>query len=147
MARFFHYLAAVVWTVSRNTSHCNFQLSTQFSFQVYNFISNFTYQNDDIWYPVGDPGFPVWGAPSRWGGANLRCGHFLTKMYAKTKELDPVGGGGGAPEAPPGSANDTACRFGFKQCNLIFIQFKNMKFARSGKLCHNDMISSNKTVH
>ena len=29
------------------------------------------------------------------------------KTYAKTKELDPIGGaGGGAPAAPPGSAND-----------------------------------------
>ena len=51
-----------------------------------------------------DPGFPVEGAPSRWGGANLQHGHFLAKMYAKTKELDPIGGG--APAAPPRSAND-----------------------------------------
>ena len=41
---------------------------------------------------VADPGFPVGGTPSRWGGANLRCGYFLAKMYAKMKELDPVGG-------------------------------------------------------
>ena len=35
---------------------------------------------------------------SRWGGANLQHGHFLAKMYARTKELDPVGGrAGGAP--------------------------------------------------
>ena len=38
------------------------------------------------------------------GGANLRHVHFLAKMYAKMKEIDPVGGGG-APAAPPGSAN------------------------------------------
>ena len=37
------------------------------------------------------------------GGANLRCGHFSAKTYAKTEELDPVGGR--APAAPPGSAN------------------------------------------
>ena len=44
---------------------------------------------------------------SRWGvgGANLRCGHFSAKTCVKTKELDPVGGGGHAPVAPPGSAN------------------------------------------
>ena len=36
-------------TVSRNTSHCNFQLLTQISFQIYNFISNITNQNYDIW--------------------------------------------------------------------------------------------------
>ena len=43
---------------------------------------------------------------SRWGGggADLQCGHFSTKTYAKTKELDPVGGRVLA--APPASAND-----------------------------------------
>ena len=40
-----------------------------------------------------DPGFPVGGAPTHWGGANLQHVHFLVKMYAKTKEIDPVGGG------------------------------------------------------
>ena len=30
------------------------------------------------------------------GGRRPPSGHFLTKMYAKTKELDPVWGGGGA---------------------------------------------------
>ena len=55
---------------------------------------------------MADPGFPVGGgAPTHWGGANLRRVHFLVKMYAKMKEMDPVGGGGGAPAAPPGSAN------------------------------------------
>ena len=38
--------------------------------------------------------FPLGGAEPL-GGADLQCGHFLAKMYAKTKELDPVGGGGG----------------------------------------------------
>ena len=36
------------------------------------------------------------------GGANLRRVHFLAKTYAKTKEIDPVGGGR-ALVAPPGS--------------------------------------------
>ena len=55
-------------------------------------------------HSVADPGFPVGGAPSCWGGgANLRHGYFLAKMYSKTKELDPVGGvrAGGAPLDPP----------------------------------------------
>ena len=51
---------------------------------------------------MADPGFPVGGG----GGANLRRGHFLGKMYAKMKELDPVGGGGARAAAPPRSAND-----------------------------------------
>ena len=34
--------------VSRNTSHCNFQLLIQIYFQIYNFVSNITNQNDDI---------------------------------------------------------------------------------------------------
>ena len=37
------------------------------------------------------------------GGADLRRIHFLAKTYVKTKEMDPVGG---APAAPPGSANE-----------------------------------------
>ena len=57
---------------------------------------------------VADPGFPFgWGGGKRQavaGGADLRHGHFSAKIYAKTKELDPVGGG--APVAPPRSAND-----------------------------------------
>ena len=49
--------------------------------------------------------FPLGGADPR-GDAYLRCGHFLAKMYVKTKELGPVGGAReGAPAAPPGSAN------------------------------------------
>ena len=42
-------------------------------------------------YPVADPGFPIGGG----GGTDLRCGHFSVKTCVKTKELDPVGGGGG----------------------------------------------------
>ena len=37
--------------------------------------------------PVADPGFPVGG------DANLQRVHFSAKTYAKTKEMDPVGGG------------------------------------------------------
>ena len=32
------------------------------------------------------------GACTHWGGVDLRCGHFLVKMYAKIKELGPIGG-------------------------------------------------------
>ena len=39
------------------------------------------------------------------GGADLRHVCFSVKTNAKTKELDPVGGWGHAPVAPPGSAN------------------------------------------
>ena len=48
---------------------------------------------------MADPGFPVGGAPTRWGGTNLRHIHFSAKTYAKMKEIDPVGGAraGGAP--------------------------------------------------
>ena len=44
---------------------------------------------------VADPGFPIGGAPTHWGGTDLQCVHFLVKTYAKTKEMDPVGGGVG----------------------------------------------------
>ena len=55
---------------------------------------------------VADPGFPVGGYRAVRGGASLRCVCFSVKMYAKIKELDPVGGD--VPVAPPnspGSAN------------------------------------------
>ena len=56
-------------------------------------------------FTVADPGFPVGGgrAPVR-GGVDLRCGHFSVKMYAKTKELGPIGGMHRA--CPPRSANE-----------------------------------------
>ena len=49
---------------------------------------------------MADPGFPVGGAPTRWGGTNLRHVHFSAKTFAKMKEIDPVGGGGGRRGAP-----------------------------------------------
>ena len=42
-----------------------------------------------------DPGFSVEGGRGPilgGGGFGLQCGHFSVKMYAKTKELGPVGG-------------------------------------------------------
>ena len=46
-----------------------------------------------------------WGGRRRavWGGADLQRGHFSAKTYAKTKELDPVGGvrAGSTPLDPP----------------------------------------------
>ena len=44
------------------------------------------------YYSVADPGFPVGARGPVGGGVDPRCGHFLVKMYAKTKELGPVGG-------------------------------------------------------
>ena len=60
-----------------------------------------------------------WGAPTHWGGANLRHVHFLAKMYAKIKEIDPVGGA--CAMAPPGSANALVpCGFfRMEKCNNI----------------------------
>ena len=50
-------------------------------------------------WPIQD--FPLGGAPTHWGGADLRRIHFSVKTYAKTKEMNPVGGGGGhVPVAP-----------------------------------------------
>ena len=61
--------------------------------------SQSTESTESIKRAVADLGFPVGGVLTHWGGANLRCIHFLAKTYAKTKEIDPVGGvhAGGAP--------------------------------------------------
>ena len=53
---------------------------------------------------VVDPGFPVGGRRPRSGGANSRGGYILKNLYVKRKNLDPWRGG--APAAPPGSANE-----------------------------------------
>ena len=37
------------------------------------------------------------GVDPFWGGFGLQCGHFSVKMYAKTKELGPVGACAGTP--------------------------------------------------
>ena len=42
---------------------------------------------------VADPEFPVWGCQPHWGRADVWCGGFVAKIYAKTKELGPIGGG------------------------------------------------------
>ena len=39
---------------------------------------------------VADPGFPVAGCRAVGEGTDLRREHFSAKIYAKTKELDPV---------------------------------------------------------
>ena len=64
----------------------------QYNVAIATFISLYTRQWRIQDFPLG-------------GGANLQRVHFSTKTYAKTKEIDPVGGAraGGAP--PPGSAN------------------------------------------
>ena len=72
-------------------------------------------------YTVADPGFPGWG------GANLRRVHFSVKMYAKTKEMDPVGGR--APAAPPpGSANDQQPRYKYNVENKLNSQLGKDQF-------------------
>ena len=65
---------------------------------------------------VADPGFPIGGAPTHWGGTNLQCIHFLAKTYVKMKEIDPVGGGGRRRRRPPGSANGL---YILKECSKL----------------------------
>ena len=48
---------------------------------------------------VADPGFPIGGCRPVGGAANLRRVHCSVKTYAKTKEIDPVGGH--MPAVPP----------------------------------------------
>ena len=42
---------------------------------------------------MADPGFPIGGHQPVREAIDLQRGHFLVKMYAKTKELGPAGGG------------------------------------------------------
>ena len=61
-------------------------------------------------YSVADPGFPVGGAPTLWGGgaSTPEAAKFLKICMSKRKNLDPWGGGAGG---APGSANDISCIF------------------------------------
>ena len=75
---------------------------------------------------MADPEFPMGGAPTCWGGANLRCIHFLAKTYAKTKEMDPAGGH--VPVAPPGSATDHYAHFVDKSDKNPYFEQGNWHF-------------------
>ena len=55
-----------------------------------NFVAVEGREKKNIWmFPSGGSRISHWR-----GGADLRRGRFLAKMYAKTKELDPIGGQG-----------------------------------------------------
>ena len=41
---------------------------------------------------VADPGFPVGGAWTSWGGVDFRGSYISKILYAKTKESGPLGG-------------------------------------------------------
>ena len=59
----------------------------------------------DLQYSGGSR-ISCWGGAEPLGGTDLQCGCFSAKMYAKTKELDSIGGGHHIPVVPPlGSAN------------------------------------------
>ena len=66
---------------------------------------------------MADPGFPVGRHGPIRGDVDLRCGHFSAKMYAKMKEMGPIGGR--ALGTPPRSAS------------RLHFTFKNFKVRRS----------------
>ena len=66
-----------------------------------NFSCYFTSKMGVVPISVADPGFPVGGVHPLGGGMDLRRGHFSVKMYAKTKELGPIGGGVRLARPPP----------------------------------------------
>ena len=66
---------------------------------LYTYVQALTLRFDNNKHLQGSGGSRI----SRWGRANLRLEHFSAKMYAKMKELDPVGGAhtGSTPLGPP----------------------------------------------
>ena len=52
-------------------------------------------------FTVANPGFPIGGhGPIGGGGVDLQHGCFSAEMYAKMKELGPMGGGACSQHAP-----------------------------------------------
>ena len=67
---------------------------------------------------VADPGFPVWGVPTLWGG-----GYVSKNVYVKMKESGPLGGAHWW--QPPGSTNEMAPPSQIPGLNLT--QFSNIR--------------------
>ena len=85
----------VILLGNMNISHRNPQIGHHFSYISYILAG-------------ADPGFPI-----GMRGADVRCGRFLAKMYAKSKELGVLSGGGvvwGFRDRPLGSAYVLAIR-------------------------------------
>ena len=58
---------------------------------------------------MADPGFPIGGVPTRWGGRQPLTRTLFSENVCKNERNGSCGGGGGAPAAPPpGSANAVA---------------------------------------
>ena len=91
---------------------------------------------------VADSGFPIGDVDPLGGGVDLRHGRFLAKMYAKTKELGPIGGMHPArPPDPPMLLTTNYSGLGpyhthfhiFPQVALIRVWNQLMIFSRSRK--------------
>ena len=63
-------------------------------------------QNRNTVVTVADPGFPVGGAWTSWGGVDPRDGYVSKILYVKMKESGPLGACAG--HAPSRSANGRA---------------------------------------
>ena len=74
-----------------------------------------------------DPGFPMGGECGPiFGGMDLRCEHFLVKMYVKTKELGRMGEGRAPENFVCRSANHKHEAWNFCHLDLFLIIKANM---------------------
>ena len=98
--------------------------------------------NITIIVPVADPGFPIGGGANPWGGANLQCIHFLVKTYAKTKEIDPVGGACAGSSPPLDLPICTYCELPY----WLLIRIKNCIVYKLLELNYNQTKSTAKNL-
>ena len=80
----------------------------------------------DRHHTVADPGFPVGWA------ADLRRVHFSAKTYAKTKQMDPVGGEGRTPASPHWIRQCHRRNATCKVKNSSFVKFHVLTMAKNG---------------
>ena len=73
---------------------------------VFKFINEYVDFMEQLQIPVADPGFPVGGVPSHWGGCQPPMWVLFGKNICENERIGSCWGGGAhAGGTPPGSAN------------------------------------------
>ena len=104
----FNIIIVFYFIIDKYTLPENYALGVLQLMDIVNFVRTYQRTNNLLQWRIQD--FPLVGdADLLRRDANLRCIHFLAKTYAKTKEIDPVGGGGGGGGGAGGAPRIRQC--------------------------------------